>query len=111
MKKFVAALIVVSFILSFAAPVYAGGPKEKLTRGLANVVASPIELPSAMWEEANPLGIKNIVAGLTWGVAVGAFNTVKRAVVGVYEIVTFPIPLPANYDRVIDDPVFFDHSE
>jgi hypothetical protein len=30
-----------------------------------------------------------------------------RAVVGVYEIATFPIPLPKGYGPILKDPEFF----
>ena len=31
----------------------------------------------------------------------------NRAVVGAYEVVTFPIPLPSDYEPILTDPEFF----
>ena len=40
-----------------------------------------------------------------------AKDIVKRAVVGVYEIATFPIPLPKDYEPIITDPEFILQKE
>jgi putative exosortase-associated protein (TIGR04073 family) len=111
MKKLVALLIVIS--LGFCVPAHAivetiekatAGPIEKLGRGVANVVTCPLELIKGMDDVKQESGL---FAAVTWGILQGTFNIVKRAVVGVYEIVTFPVPLPKDYAPILTDPEFF----
>ena len=42
--------------------------------------------------------------GLTVGLARGIGWGVYRTLVGVYEIMTFPIPAPAGYEAITDPP-------
>ena len=104
MKNLVVGLFIVGLVFTFALPVHANGPMKKLSRGVANVVTSPFELPKGMGDTKAE---KGIFAGLTWGIVQGTVNIVKRAVVGVYEIATFPIPLPKDYEPILEDPEFF----
>ncbi|MGB3114118.1 MAG: exosortase system-associated protein, TIGR04073 family [Candidatus Omnitrophota bacterium] len=83
-------------------------PIEKLGRGIANVLTCPFELSKGMGDADEE---KGIFAAYTWGVLQGTVNIVKRAVVGVYEIVTFPIPLPKDYEPILTDPEYFLESE
>ncbi len=104
MKNLVVVLLVMGLFFSFTLAVHANGPVKKLGRGAANVVTSPFELTKCMGDTKAE---KGVFAGLTWGVLKGAVNIVKRAVVGVYEIATFPIPLPKDYEPILEDPEFF----
>ena len=106
MKKYFSVLILVAFALSFVSSAYAGEilPVKKLGRGLANCITCPLEIIKGIGDAGNENGV---FAGLTWGVCQGVVNTVKRAVVGVYEVATFPIPFPKNYEPIITDPDFF----
>lgn len=109
MKKCIAGLMVVMFVVSVVFISYADdGPVKKLGRGIANVVTSPFEIPMDMGETKDESGI---FAAFTWGLLKGTVDMVKRAVVGVYEIVTFPVPLPADYKPIIDDPEFILEKE
>jgi putative exosortase-associated protein (TIGR04073 family) len=80
------------------------GPIEKLGRGIANVLTCPLELPKGIGDVDEE---KGAFAAYTWGVLQGTVNIVKRAVVGVYEIATFPIPLPKDYEPILTDPEYF----
>ena len=111
MRKLVALLVIIS--LGFCAPAHAvvdavekatDGPIEKLGRGVANVVTCPLELMKGMDDAKQESGL---FAAVTWGILQGTFNIVKRAAVGVYEIATFPIPLPKDYAPILTDPEFF----
>lgn len=104
MKKALTVMVVGALVFSLAPPVHADGPLKKLGRGMANVLTCPLEFPKALGEAHDEDGL---FASFTWGVLAGTFNIVKRAAVGVYEIVTFPVPLPADYKPVLDDPEFF----
>lgn len=66
-------------------------PMEKLGRGIANVAFCVLELPMQWAEVTENHGA---IAGITYGTLKGVYFVLVRAVVGVVEIVTFPIPLP-----------------
>ena len=108
MKKVLAIVITVTLVFSAAGPVYADGPVKKLGRGIANTVTCPLELFAGIRSANDENGA---MAALTWGILSGTLNILKRAAVGVYEVVTFPIPLPADYAPILDDPEFFFASE
>lgn len=76
---------------------------DKLGRGIANTLTGVLALPYAMIKENED---KGIAAGLTTGVVKGIVGIVVRELVGVYEIVTFPIPVPERYRPVLDDPEY-----
>lgn len=87
-----------AFMIYFAPLASAGDPVTKLVRGLANVAESPVELIASYQRLAvtnNPL--LAVVGGSVWG----AGAVVTRAVVGVYEIATFPFPIPPHYDPIL----------
>jgi len=107
MKRIVLVLIVVSLLFSFTSSGYADNAVKKLGRGIANVILCPFGLPQGMGEAQDENGI---FAGFTWGLLKGTLNIAERAVVGVYEIATFPIPLPRYYKPILTDPEFFKES-
>ena len=104
MKKAIALSIIIGLLFLSASSAYALGPVEKLGRGLANVATSPFEVTKGMGDVSAE---KGPFAGLTWGLLEGTVNLVKRAVVGVYEIGTFPVPFPKDYEPILEDPEFF----
>jgi len=105
MKKLIGIIMLVVFIAGILpGTALAGTPVKKLGRGLANVVTSPIEFFSGISHANNENGF---MAALTWGVIRGLAKTVQRAVVGVYEVATFPIPIPRDYEPIMEDPEFF----
>ena len=110
MKGLVTVLIIAGLVFSLALPACAAShettyrPMQKLGRGVANVVTSPFELPKGMGDASAERGA---FAGLTWGILQGTVNIVKRAAVGVYEIATFPLPIPKNYEPILEEPEFF----
>lgn len=74
------------------------GPIKKFSRGIANVFTSPGELIRM------PLIVNQrdgYIAASTVGIAQGAWRTLLRLVAGVYEVVTFWGPYPADYQPVI----------
>jgi len=105
MKKVFALIIVVSMVCSASALAAddANNAMTKLGRGLLNIVDAVTEIPGTIVRESNAEGA---AVGLTKGTIVGVVNTVVRAVVGVYEVATFPLPIPADYEPILDDPKF-----
>ena len=102
-KVFVIGLIFL-VVVGLAMPAYCDDALKKLGRGICNVITSPFELflqPSRVNNSDGPM------AGFTYGVLKGIGMTGLRAIVGVYEVVTFPIPVPKNYEPLLKDPEFF----
>ena len=98
-------LIMILFVMCMQSTCYAQNMLRKLGRGTANIFTSPFELPRSIQQILYDNGP---VAGLTYGIVDGAFKTLLRAVVGVYEVVTFPIPFPAEYKPVVEPEFLFE---
>jgi putative exosortase-associated protein (TIGR04073 family) len=44
---------------------------------------------------------------MTVGLAKGVGMTAARILSGVYEVATFPLPIPAGYKPILNDPEFY----
>jgi putative exosortase-associated protein (TIGR04073 family) len=64
-------------------------PARKLGRGLANVLFGAVEVPNQYTKSVAEHGG---AAGVTHGVPKGVARWLGRTVVGVVEVVTFPVP-------------------
>lgn len=78
---------------------YADGPFVKLGRGLTNIITSPAEIifqPTVLSQEHN--------MWIAWfgGFPKGLVFFPVRALAGVYEVATFPIPFPGDYGPVMN---------
>ena len=96
--------VVMVMVLAVATSSYAQDPAKKLGRGLANILTGWIELPKNIYDvsvEDNPL------AGLTIGLAKGIGMTIVRTGAGIYEVVTFPFPIPEDYGPVLEPEFVF----
>lgn len=71
---------------------------RKLGRGCANLVFGIVEVPNQITKANSEQGG---AAGVTYGVGKGLFRWIGRELVGVYEIVTFPVPLPRGYKPIM----------
>ncbi len=72
---------------------------HKLGRGFVNVVTCWVEIPRNIaieWENTDPVSGLFVggIEGIGWGFA--------RFASGVYEVVTFPIPVPAGYKPMME---------
>ncbi len=77
---------------------------RKLGRGICNIVFCPLEIleqTKSVYDSDGPF------AAVTYGLVKGVFMIGARALVGVYETVTFPIPLPRGYKPILNYPEFF----
>ena len=72
---------------------------RKLGRGLSNVLFGIVELPN---QYTKAIDANGGAAGVTYGLPKGVFRWIGREFVGVYEIVTFPIPVPRGYKPVME---------
>ncbi|MDJ0850951.1 MAG: exosortase system-associated protein, TIGR04073 family [Myxococcota bacterium] len=95
------ALVVASVTLAGAPP--AGAEPEmtaarKAGRGLAGLTTFPLELPGNVVQEGRTNGY---LAGATVGLAMGIGKMVARPLVGVYELLTAPFPIPQGFEPVL----------
>jgi hypothetical protein len=97
MKKLITilALVTTSFILK-ADIIYPDGTKsmpepyalKKLSRGLANIIMFPAEIPKAAFDAENNYGVTDI-RQLTDALTVGPYKALRRLSSGVYDFATF----------------------
>ena len=116
MKRIVLGVLVIFSLLAMPLGAYAEGIKtglslegsrDKLVRGVLNLADAVVEVPGTMMRKSNDEGV---LKGVTLGMVEGVLNTVKRALAGVWEVATFPLPLPENYEAILSDPEFLNIS-
>ena len=107
MKKVIVILIVLGLCFSQGKAVFAqtgdNNAMTKLGRGILNILDAIVEIPGTMMRESEAEGVGS---GITKGTIDGIVNTVVRALVGVFEVATFALPIPENYEPILDDPKF-----
>lgn len=100
----VAVYMAILATLLFGTVCFAQDPFTKLGRGVANTLTGWVELPKNIY---NTSVQDNAFAGLTLGLARGAGMTLVRTGAGIYEIATFPFPLPQDYRPVLEPEYVF----
>jgi len=88
-----AGLAVLACILAFTSPAGAQTAARKFGRGLADMTTGVLELPGNTVVEAKKHG----AAGVPIGVAKGLGMIVSRELVGVYEVMSAPFPVPPGF--------------
>ena len=104
LQRFFSAAIVGFFTLSLATVCFANDPFTKLGRGLANTLTGWVEIPKNIYTTTVE---ENALSGMTLGLAKGAGMTIVRTGAGIYEIATFPFPLPENYKAILEPEYVF----
>lgn len=71
---------------------------HKMGRGIVNVLTGWVEIPkniAKQWRETDPFTgfVLGTLKGIGWGFG--------RTIAGVYEVVTFPFPIPRDYAPVM----------
>ena len=95
MKK-IFTVAVLFFVLGACLDSFAGDPFRKLGRGVVNASCGALEIPMKVYDvNVNEGGL----AACTYGVFLGIGYFVAREVIGIVEIVTFPVPLPGATDE------------
>jgi putative exosortase-associated protein (TIGR04073 family) len=97
--KSVIVCVVLLMILNMAAVGYAQTMGDKLNRGLINIVTGWFEVPKNM---GVPISKHDFVSAFFIGLPKGCFMTVVRTGAGVYDTVTFPFPVPADYKPLLE---------
>lgn len=72
---------------------------HKLGRGIVNVLTGWMEIPKNIateWKETDPF------SGVVIGTIKGAGWTWGRTMSGAYDIITFPLPVPDNYETLME---------
>ena len=77
---------------------YGTGVGKKLGRGISNLAFGWLEIPKGIEDVGEK---NNFVAALTWGPIYGVGKAVVRTVAGAYEVVTFPVPLPKDFEPLV----------
>lgn len=89
-------VLLVAMVLS--APVaHAQTAGEKFGRGLAGMTCGFLELPGNIVEQTEKRG----AVGVPIGIAYGLGMLVTRELVGVYEFLTAPFPVPEGYRPIL----------
>jgi putative exosortase-associated protein (TIGR04073 family) len=101
-----AAILFVSVAL--AVPADAQTAPRKFGRGLAGMTTAFLEVPGNMVTESNRRGAG---VGMPLGFAIGCGMIVPRVLVGVYEFVTAPFPVPAGYRPLLRPEFPWGHFE
>ena len=97
MKKRLLVIGAAALLLSATSAVQADTAAQKFGRGLAGMTCGFLELPGNIVKETNRDGI----AGFPNGFAKGVGMIVTRELVGVYEFISAPFPIPAGFKPVI----------
>jgi putative exosortase-associated protein (TIGR04073 family) len=97
MRQFLAIPFVLA-LLALAAPAAADGPGDKFGRGMSNLGLGIMELPAQMVAEGESGGP---LWAFSLGFAKGIGRFVTRELVGVYEVATFPAPVPRGYRPIL----------
>ena len=100
MKKIFLVFLCLQFLVILGLnPAYAqDNAFSKLGRGAANTLTGWIEIPKNVYEiSSKDHPLKGISLGLIKGLGLG----IVRTAVGLYEVVTFPFPIPEHYGPII----------
>ena len=97
-------LQVVVLLLVATSVCFAQDAFTKLGRGVANTLTGWVELPKNIYDTSVE---DNAFAGMTLGLAKGAGMTLVRTGAGIYEIATFPFPLPEDYRPILEPEYVF----
>ncbi|MEQ1530977.1 MAG: exosortase system-associated protein, TIGR04073 family [Methylococcales bacterium] len=99
MKKFcrfaLSALIASTILLTPNA--YAYTSAQKFGRGLAGMTCGVLEIPGNIVKETRAKG----AVGFPIGLATGLGMTVSRELVGVYEFISAPFPVPSGFKPIL----------
>jgi putative exosortase-associated protein (TIGR04073 family) len=103
-----AALALVTLALPASASAERDTAARKFGRGVAGVTLGVLEIPGNVVQESRTNGV---ASGVTIGLAVGLGKFVARELVGAYEIVTAPFPLPAAFAPVLQPEFAWNYFE
>ena len=77
---------------------YVDGSLRKLGRGIANIVTCPLELIRTPQAESYRHGY---IEAMSVGLLHGAWRTIQRGVVGAFEVLTFCVEIPKDFEPLM----------
>ena len=107
-EKYGIIFVVIIALLCTQSPCLAQNMLKKGSRGIANLLTSVFEIPTSIQEKLYDEGP---LAALTYGVFDGIYKCGIRTIVGAYELVTFPLPIPADYAPIVEPEFIFSPDE
>lgn len=90
-------------LLITSTAVEAKNPAQKFARGAINIVTSPLEIPKqtrVYWKK----GAEKTPHILVWvmsGIVKGVVETTKRFASGTWDVISFPVSIPADYEALL----------
>jgi putative exosortase-associated protein (TIGR04073 family) len=110
MKKTIMIVLIACIALTVSSRLTFAGERfddmtYKLGRGLTNIVTGPLEILDKIDDGISDFGLYK---GLPFGVVKGIPSGIIRMIVGVYEVITFPIDHPENNAPLIEPEFIFD---
>lgn len=97
-------VLMMVLMLSISSACFAQDAFSKLGRGVANVLTGWVEIPKNIYSTSLE---DNALAGATLGLAKGAGMTIVRTGAGIFEVATFPFPLPEGYKPILEPEYVF----
>ena len=94
-------------LLSLPVSAEANSAARKAGRGLAGMTCGFLEVPGNIVKETREQG----AIGVPIGLALGVGMLVARELVGVYEFVTAPFPVPAGFQPILRPEYPWDYFE
>jgi putative exosortase-associated protein (TIGR04073 family) len=98
MRNYLNTLLIFTLLVLTSHQVNADNIAHKFVRGAAAVGCGFMEFPASLNQETEAHG----AWGFPLGFVLGAAKLGRRELVGVYELVTAPLPLPANYQAILE---------
>ena len=99
LKRISMITLVLIVSLLWVTPSFAQDQITKLARGVGNLLTGVLEVPVQIMRETKNYGD---FRGLFVGLFKGVFLGVKRTLIGAYEIVSFPFPIPKDYKPLME---------
>ena len=96
--------VVALMILNIASASYAQDMGKKLYRGIINIATGWFELPENVYAVAME---RDFGSGIILGIPKGCWMAVVRTGAGVYDTLTFPLPIPKGYGPVLEPEFVF----
>jgi len=101
MNKRIVAIVLLStvLVLSLNSTAYAGNAARKLGRGVTNIITGWLEIPAEVGRKTAEDGD---LAGVLVAPFTGILKAAGRMLGGIYDVVTFAIPIPCGYEPLVE---------
>jgi putative exosortase-associated protein (TIGR04073 family) len=93
------ALPLLALLVALASPAAAQTAPRKFLRGLAGMTTAFLEVPGNMVYESD---VRGPATGIPLGFAKGLGMIIPRVLVGVWEFVSAPFPVPEGYEPILE---------